>query len=359
MAHDLRPPGDITDAWFDAPVVATPLSGGLINGTWRLTDAAGRGLGILQRVNGAIFAPTVHADLDAVSRHVRARGLLSPVLIPTRDGRRWVADTPHSWRLLTEVGDRSYDVLPSHDHARAAGRLVGRWHDATADLDHVFQHVRRPAPHDTDHHLAVARDAIDRHADHPLHAEVAPLVDRLAAHWDTLRGALPDGRPIRVVHGDLKASNLRFDEAGDAVALIDLDTCARDVRDMDLGDLLRSTCASGSEDASVLEVDVDRFEAAMTGYAEGAVLAPPTEGEWSAVIPGMARIATELAMRFAADALREAYFGWDATRYPSRGHHNLLRARGQAALGLAVWDRRAPLDARLAHARRARPRSTP
>ncbi len=37
------------------------------------------------------------------------------------------------------------------------------------------------------------------------------------------------------------------------------------------------------------------------------------------------RIATELAMRFAADALNERYFGWDRARFPAAGEHNLLR----------------------------------
>ena len=44
----------------------------------------------------------------------------------------------------------------------------------------------------------------------------------------------------------------------------------------------------------------------------------------------------ELAVRFAADALDESYFGWDAGRFASRGDHNLVRARGQWSLHEAV-----------------------
>jgi hypothetical protein len=47
-------------------------------------------------------------------------------------------------------------------------------------------------------------------------------------------------------------------------------------------------------------------------------------------------VALELCARFSADALRESYFGWDPTRYASRGEHNLARARGQWALHGAV-----------------------
>jgi DNA polymerase elongation subunit (family B) len=38
---------------------------------------------------------------------------------------------------------------------------------------------------------------------------------------------------------------------------------------------------------------------------------------------------------------RDEYFGWDAARFPSRRAHNLVRARGQLALGLAVRAARA------------------
>ena len=43
-------------------------------------------------------------------------------------------------------------------------------------------------------------------------------------------------------------------------------------------------------------------------------------------------ISLELAARFAADALDESYFGWNAHRFLSRGEHNLTRARGQWSL---------------------------
>ncbi|MBL8945157.1 MAG: hypothetical protein JNK45_18470, partial [Myxococcales bacterium] len=49
----------------------------------------------------------------------------------------------------------------------------------------------------------------------------------------------------------------------------------------------------------------------------------------------------ELAARFAADALRERYFGWDASRFPARGEHNLVRAKGQWSLHAQVLATRA------------------
>ena len=48
-----------------------------------------------------------------------------------------------------------------------------------------------------------------------------------------------------------------------------------------------------------------------------------------------------LTARFAADALRERYFGWNRERFPAAGEHNLLRAQGQWALHKAALATRA------------------
>ena len=61
-----------------------------------------------------------------------------------------------------------------------------------------------------------------------------------------------------------------------------------------------------------------------------------TTDERRALLLGVEWVSLELAARFAADALRESYFGWDAARFPGRGEHNLVRARGQWSLHQAL-----------------------
>ena len=55
-----------------------------------------------------------------------------------------------------------------------------------------------------------------------------------------------------------------------------------------------------------------------------------------ALVLGVEWVSLELAARFAADALLESYFGWDARRFPGRGEHNLVRAQGQLSLHTAL-----------------------
>ena len=61
-----------------------------------------------------------------------------------------------------------------------------------------------------------------------------------------------------------------------------------------------------------------------------------TETERASIVVGLETVCIELAARFAVDAFEDRYFGWDPGRFPSRRAHNLVRARGQLALGLDV-----------------------
>ena len=119
---------------------------------------------------------------------------------------------------------------------------------------------------------------------------------------------------------------------GPRVCLIDLDTIARLPVAYELGDALRSWCNPEPEDSPQARFSLAHYEAAIAGYAEtaGRLFDKPTR---SAVASATLTIAIELAARFAADALNEAYFSWDRYRFASAGEHNLARARAQ--LGLA------------------------
>ena len=108
----------------------------------------------------------------------------------------------------------------------------------------------------------------------------------------------------------------------------------------ELADAMRSWCNPAGEDVRQAEFRLDLFEAAMQGYASEADW---TEAERASIGPGIERICLELAARFARDALEESYFGFDPTI--GRGEHNLLRARGQAALAASVRRQRSAIEA--------------
>lgn len=344
-------------AWRLEGAACQAWGSGLINQTFRV-DAGSAGRFALQRLN-RIFDPAINEDIEALTRHLQAKGLSTPRLVPACDGRLWVRHDDAPWRLLTWIDGVTHDTLANAAQARSAGALLARFHGAAADLNRAL-HNRRPGVHDLERHLRNLRLALDAHRDHPRHAPVAALARRVleAARALPALPALPD----RLVHGDPKISNFVFDAAGlRANCLIDLDTLVYMPLPLELGDALRSWCNPAGEDSRAARFDLALFEAAVGGYA-GIGAAFVSEAEWRAFVPATERIFVELAARFCADALRECYFGWDPSRYRSRGEHNEVRAAGQLAGAAALASVRARAQAIVADAftdpgRGERPRS--
>lgn len=316
----------------------TPLDGGLINRTYAVGDPPRASV---QWLN-PIFAPEVHLDIEAVTAHVAARGLCTPRLIPTDAGALWHLDPEQGcWRALTWVPGVTHHKLRDPALAAAAGDLVARWHTATEGLDHRF-HFTRPLAHHTPHHMGVLQQALGAHPDHRLRAQVEPVAEAILGAWERWEGALD--QPLRVAHGDLKISNLRFSASGEGVCLLDLDTMGMLSLDVELGDAWRSWCNPAAEDATETAFDIGLFSASARAY----LARRPLDAAARAPLPaGVERIALELSARFCADALNESYFGWNPQVAPTRGEHNLLRARGQLALARSVRAQRGAMEAAL------------
>lgn len=328
-----------------------PLGHGLINETFALDDPA-RGRFVLQRVN-PLFSPAIHENIQAVAAALAAAGMTTPALVPTREGRLCLqlpspaTGAGETWRLMTYVDGHSFDVLSSDPgagprQAAAAGALIARFHAALDGLSHTFVGLRAGV-HDTPRHLATLERALTEHTAHPLHPAVAPLGAALLAGAAALP-ALPALAP-RICHGDLKFNNVLFAGAAPpdserALCLIDLDTVGPQPLAFELGDAWRSWCNRSGEDQPDATLDLDLFTASLDGYRQAYGRALDAD-ERQALLLGPEWISLELAARFAADALNESYFGWDPRRFPSRGAHNLLRARGQFSLHQAFVASRA------------------
>ena len=341
---DVIEPAAVSRAWADlADAAYEPIATGLINRSWAIE---GGRLGVLQWLNTAIFDPKVHEDIEAITSLLAERGLATPRLVRTRAGELWHTDPQGGvWRRFTWIGDRTIEKLRDPEDARSAGGLVARFHAAVAGCDWTFRAKLR-AFHDTRAKMAALEAAVEAHRAHRLYDRVAPLADAIRAQWAAWDG--PVGLPSRVVHGDLKISNVRF-EGPRAVALIDLDTLGRGTLDAELGDALRSWCNPATEDDPQPRFDLDLFAAAIDGYAANGREGLAAD-EWRGIVPGVERITLELAARFAADALEERYFGWDR-RYGTAGDHNLARAIGQAGLARAVASSRSASEAIVERAR--------
>lgn len=314
--------------------VVEPIGHGNINTTFRLTLGSRRL--ILQRLN-PIFGAEVHNDIDTITHHVGARGVITPKLVRTAGDDLWHEDREGGiWRVMTLIEGTVHSAGATPALCRSAGHLLGRFHVAVADLEHEFCH-RRPNVHDTARHLSHLRDVLRTHRDHPAYGEVA-MVGQVILAAATELSSLTE-LPPRIVHGDPKLNNVVFNDSGEAKGLIDLDTLSRMTIPVELGDAFRSWCNPSGEDTAESTFDLACFEAGLTGYAEtaGRLL---VAAEIAAIVPAVELVALELASRFCADALEEIYFAWDRERFASATAHNLLRARSQLSLAQSYAGRR-------------------
>lgn len=302
------------------PVV--PLTGGLINETFSLGQHF-----VLQQVS-PIFGAKVNDDIAALLPVLRAGGVPVPEIVLAGDGQPCVRQGLGVWRILTRLPGQTLHRVRTAQQAKAAGEMVARFHTALLACPHPFAFTR-PGAHDTPKHMHKLAEAVVAHPNHRLVAQVAPLAEEVQARWAQF-GPAP-ALPERIIHGDLKVSNLLFD--GDlVVGVLDLDTMARSSLDIELGDALRSWCNATTEDDPQPQFQQDVFAQALAGYLP---LAQPwiTAQERAAIAPAVLRICLELSARFLADALVETYFGYDCARFAKAGEHNLLRGANQ--LGLA------------------------
>lgn len=331
-------PVEVRAAYGFSDADFTPITVGLINQTYRVDT--GRGRFVLQRLH-PVFEPTVNLDLEAVSEHLAAKGMPTPRLVRTRDGGAWVSCDGH-WRVLTWLEGRVFVEVGSPRIAYEAGALAGRFHAATSDLKREFAFTRAGV-HDTPRHLARLEAVLAASGSHEMRALLEPLATSILAHARALP-PLPETRS-RIVHGDLKITNLLFEPQADrGLALLDLDTLANGTLPVELGDALRSWCNPAGESDPRARCDAEIVEAALIGYAEASPT-PLDADAFSAVPLGLETIAIELASRFATDAYEDRYFGWDPKRFPSRAEHNRIRAESQLALARSVGAQRADLEA--------------
>lgn len=136
--------------------------------------------------------------------------------------------------------------------------------------------------------------------------------------------------PERIVHNDAKLSNILLDiNTGNAICVLDLDTCMPGLAGHDFGDMARSMSSQTPEDEtdlSKIAINFDIYESLIKGFLKGAkgVL---NAREVELLPDGGIAMTTEVAVRFLTDHLEgDVYF---SIKYDG---HNLCRAKSQLRL---------------------------
>ncbi|MEM9191252.1 MAG: phosphotransferase [Myxococcota bacterium] len=341
MTVPLLPP-EVLAAFPVAPESTVErISIGLVNRTFKVTEPGGRRF-VLQALH-PVFHGRVNDDIDHITTRLAEEGVATPRVVRTRSGESYFPFEGQTFRMLTFLEGRTIEAVTAPEIAEAAAAHLARFHMALDGFDHRFAFVREGV-HDTAR-FAEKLGAL---------ASKGPSTDQtrtVAEALIALAHRIPPtpGLPLRIVHGDLKISNVLFslDEAK-ALALCDLDTLQLGTIETELGDALRSWCNPKGESDPPAVFDRTIFDATLRGYADTAPTLL-TEREARSIPRGAVRMTTEVGIRFCIDVYEDRYFGWDPQRFGSRREHNLVRARSQLSLAVAIEAALVDLDAQVAN----------
>lgn len=258
---------------------------------------------------------------------------MTPILLRTRDGQLAVQTQDAGvWRVLRYIPGQSFAKM-TPALASPAASLVARFHAAVSDLDHRFHFVRSGA-HDFAKHIANLRTAAQQaERQHAIPEGFQSLTASIVSLAEQIPIEVPG--PNRICHGDLKINNLRFDDHGQGLCLLDLDTLASLKLGHELGDALRSWCNPLGEDRtdSYFDLGLPRGDCEWL-RKRCKVIHHRRRARVSDHRRATRRV--QLAARFAADIVNQSYFRYDPSRFPSRAAHNQVRAMGQLSLAQSI-----------------------
>ncbi|MFM2381788.1 MAG: hypothetical protein RLZZ76_555 [Candidatus Parcubacteria bacterium] len=316
-------------------VSVTRITDGSINDTYEVKTKEGERF-ILQKMS-SLFKPSVMDNLAQVTPYVVAKSVMIPAGISATTGEAYLVASDDSWyRALTYIPGKTIHDGLSVESALSVGRLVGKFHSALSVCD---AHLEVPIPHfhDTKHYVARMSRIARGHTDAVKQKTLMPIVEAIEKHIDTLTVDVTT-LPQRIIHADLKVSNVRFSEEGEAIALIDMDTMMRGSVVTEMGDALRSWCGTAGEDSSEQVFDETIYASAMRGYTETAE--GVTKAEIDAIPEGIRVLTLELASRFVTDAFEESYFAHRESLYASLYEQCKTKAENQLLFLKAFEEKR-------------------
>lgn len=243
---------------------------------------------LLQRKNKRIFTnvPAMMKNIQKVCLHIKQKVIArngdpmreAMTIVPALDGKLYFQDEEGEyWAVCVFISDTiSYQSAKTPELAFQGGKGIGMFQSMVADLNEPLTDIL-PGFHNIRFRFnqwdaVLAKDPVGRKA--KLTEEISWIENRrneMLNFWILVENG---DIPTRVTHNDTKINNILFDENGDVLCVIDLDTVLNSTCLNDFGDAMRSYTNTGQEDDENLEsvsCDLSIFEGFAKGYLSEAL----------------------------------------------------------------------------------------
>lgn len=314
---------------------------GHINDTFKVyVSQGGRVVHYLfQRINSEIFPnpELLMSNISRICNHLNhnssSRHCMTLILSKT-DKPYVVDDSNNFWRAYIFIEDAvGYDIIENEKQAFEAASAFGSFQQKLSNLPGGPLHETISDFHNTPIRFEKFKKIVNEDK-LKLCKSISNEINFILAFEDKINyfyDQLAAGKlQMRVTHNDTKLNNVLLDkDSGEAVCIIDLDTCMPGMVAYDFGDLVRtSTCfaAEDEKDTSKITVNKEIYESLIRGYLSTAHKFL-TIDEVKSLIFGGILMTYEVGLRFLTDYLEgNIYF---KTAYQD---HNLVRCRAQITL---------------------------
>lgn len=317
---------------------AEPLSGGLINHTYRVMSDQEPAF-LLQQINTRVFpAPQdVQDNYMHIWKYAKAQApaFKLPAPVVTNEHQLLYKDkNSQYWRAFEYLCDtHALPVAETPVQAAATAETFAGFSAAFSAMDVSLLKAVIPGFHDLAWRYRQFKDAIASGNEVRLNktdAMISALLsrERYVQFFETVKSS--DAYPLRVMHHDAKIANILFDKKdGQVVCPVDYDTVMPGYFFSDLGDMIRSMtpCADeNSTDNETLCIRGDFYKAILDGYLSVMDTQFTADEKKNIHYAGIIMIYMQ-ALRFLAD-----YLNNDIYYRVTHPEHNYERALNQLTL---------------------------
>ena len=320
-----------------------PLGDGLINDTYFVETEDAATNYVLQCKNKNIFKdiPAMMDNIEKVTQHLKKKIIAyggdpmreTLTIIRSTDGKLYYQDAEGEyWASCFFIKETvAYQYADSPELAYRGGKGIGKFQSLLSDLTEPLTDIL-PGFHNIKFRFQQWDEALKNdlaHRKNDLTEEISWIESYRTEMLDFWK-KIEDGIiPIRITHNDTKISNILFDQKGEALCVIDLDTVLSSTCLNDYGDAIRTYANAGLEDdrdVNNVSLRMDVFESYTRGYLSETKQFLTAEEKGNLAFSAK-YITFEQVLRFLMDYINgDTYY---RIAYPT---HNLVRTHAQYKL---------------------------